>query len=166
MVEMRIRKTIIVKKYGSLGCIRMPRKPETNVVHTRLSPVDMERLKNVARGQSRSHSEIVREAVRRYLDQCDEEVIEFQETKIERRLKRLEDRLASLLARLGMDIGIVYNFLWHQSDPETRRQLFDKCYKDARARLANKLDVIEDDFKELLKEKVLSEEKTELKAPE
>jgi len=100
------------------------------------------------------------------MDQCDQQVLDYQESKVERRLKRLEDRLAGLLARLGMDIGIVYNFLWHQSDPETRRALFDKCYKDARTRLAGKLDVIEDDFKELVREKILAEEKRELKPAE
>lgn len=131
----------------------------TTNLQTRLSPLDEERFFALAKAQNRTGTELLRESIKFYLDHCDRQVVDYQESKLERRLKRLEDRMAGLLARLGMDIGIVYNFLWHQSDPETRRQLFDKCYKDARLRLANKLDVLEEDFVDLVKAKVLAEEK-------
>lgn len=137
----------------------MPKTTSSTVVHSRLSEVDYQRLKEQVKAQKVSESHLVREAIRRYLDYADKQALDHGETKVERRLKRMEDRLASLLARLGVDIGIVYQFLWHQSDPETRNQLFNKCYKDSRNRLAGKLDKIETEFKELIKEAVLAEDK-------
>lgn len=133
----------------------------STVVHSRLSEVEHERFKAMAKSQNITESQLLRDAIRRYLDQADQQVLDYQESKVERRLKRMEDRLASLLARLGIDVGIVYQFLWNQSDPETRGQLFNKCYKDSRNRLAGKLDKIEDEFKELIKQSVLADEKTE-----
>lgn len=138
----------------------MARKPSSTVVHSRLSEVDYQRFKEQVVSQKISESQLVREAIRRYLDYADRQAIDHGESKIERRLKRMEDRLASLLARLGLDIGIVYQFLWHQSDPDTRTQLFNMCYKDSKNRLSGKMDKIEDEFKQLIKESILAEEKT------
>lgn len=136
-----------------------PRKTSTVKIQTQLGPVDQERFDQVVASQKRPSAEVARAAIRHYLDYCDTLPAERQETKIERRLKRLEDRLAGLLARLGLDVGIIYQFLWIQSNPETRAELFNKCFKASKDRLSGKLDVIEDEFKELIKDKILREEK-------
>lgn len=137
----------------------MPKTAASTVIHSRLSEVDYQRMKEQVKAQKISESQLVREAIRRYLDYAERQALDNAESKVERRLKRMEDRLASLLARLGVDIGIVYQFLWNQSDPDTRGPLFNKCYKDSRNRLAGKLDKIESEFKELIRESVLADEK-------
>lgn len=143
-----------------------PRKSSNVKIQTYLGPIDQQRFDQVVASQKRPAAEVARVAIRHYLDYCDSLPAERQESKIERRLKRLEDRMAGLLARLGIDVGIIYQFLWIQSNPETRAELFNKCFKASKDRLAGKLDVIEDEFKELLKDKVLREEKTQGGAPE
>lgn len=137
----------------------MPKTKRASVVQTRLSPVDQERFNRLSDVQKRPAADILRDALRMYMDHCDEQNVRERETALERRLRRMEDRLAALLARLGMDIGIVYSFLWYQSDAQTRSELFNRCYKNSRDRLAGKLDVIEDEFIDLVKTKVLAKEK-------
>lgn len=138
----------------------MPKTKRASVVQTRLAPADQERFNRLVDAQKRPAADIMRDAIRLYLDQNDAQNAAERESLLERRLRRMEDRLAALLARLGMDIGIVYSFLWYQSDATTRSDLFNRCYKNSRDRLAGKLDVIEEEFVDLVKAKVLADEKS------
>ena len=128
----------------------MPITKATPTIATRLNPADHLRLKKIAGAQGRKMSDVVREAIVQYLDQVESGNVIERERILEQRMKKFENRMASLMVRQATDSGVIFAFLWFKSDPETRKELFDKCFKFSTSRLRKKLPKVEEELKELM----------------
>lgn len=121
-----------------------------------LAEPERKKLDTVSRTTGQSKSEIAREAIRFYLDNYERLQSAEKETPIERRLKKMEDRLAALMARTAIDVGTVYTLLWHRSDGEDRKDLFAACYTQAVDRLKKKLTGVDAEVKDIMKNEISS----------
>lgn len=121
-----------------------------------LAEPERKKLDHLHRTTGKTKSEIAREAIRFYLDNYERLQTEEKETPLERRLKKMEDRLAALMARTAIDVGTVYTLLWHRSDGEDRKDLFNACYTQAIDRLKKKLTGLDAEVKDIMKNEIRS----------
>lgn len=134
----------------------MPKKRTYLGLNVGLAEADRKRLDDLARVTGKTKTEIGREAIRFYLDNYERLQAEDRESPLERRLKKMEDRLAALMARTAIDVGTVYSLLWHRSDKEDRKELFNACYTQAIDRLKKKLTELDLEVKEAMKNEISS----------
>lgn len=74
---------------------------------------------------------------------------EEKDGRLEKRLRKMEDRLAGLLARTAIDVGVVYNMIWQNMPEERREKAFKTAYKQSVQRIKQKFSAEEDDVKVL-----------------
>lgn len=134
----------------------MPKKRTYLGLNVGLAEADRKRLDDLARVTGKTKTELGREAIQFYLDNYDRLQAEDRETPLERRLKKMEDRLAALMARTAIDVGTVYSLLWHRSDKEDRKDLFNACYTQAIDRLKKKLTGLDAEVKDVMKNEISS----------
>lgn len=121
-----------------------------------LAEPERKKLDHLHRTTGKTKSEIAREAIRFYLDNYERLQTAEKESPLERRLKKMEDRLAALMARTAIDVGTVYTLLWHRSDGEDRKELFSACYTQAIDRLKKKLTGLDAEVKDIMKDEIRS----------
>ena len=63
----------------------------------------------------------------------------------------MEEHLAVLMSRTALDVSIVYNVLWHQSDKKNRTEMFDACIAQGISRLKKKLTDLDANVKDIAK---------------
>jgi len=126
----------------------MPKTRRTPKVETRLSPVAHIQFDQLCRLEGKTKTEMARRAILWYMEHHDRLRNEEIEGKLEQRLSKIENRLAGLLVRLGIDIGTIYSLLWIRSDPATRKETFLDCYTNAVRRMKNKLRKEEQEIRE------------------
>lgn len=124
----------------------MARRP---TVETKLSEADFVRFEQLCRLEDKTKTELAREAIRFYMDQKENKILDERESAVEQRIKKMEDRIAKLIVKVGLDVGTLHQLFWSRSDKDGRDQLFTECYISAVQRLKNKLSNQED---ELVKE--------------
>ena len=134
----------------------MPKKRTYLGLNVGLAEADRKRLDDLARVTGKTKTELGREAIQFYLDNYDRLQAEDRESPLECRLKKMEDRLAALMARTAIDVGTVYSLLWHRSDKEDRKELFNACYTQAIDRLKKKLTELDLEVKEAMKDEISS----------
>ena len=123
----------------------------TPQIETRLAAADFLRFDQLCRLDGKTKTEMARKAILYYMAGRDKEIVEEQENEVARQLKKMEDRMAAIMSRVMIDVGIVHQFLWKKSDEKGRDELFDTCYKAAVARTRRKLASVEVEVKELMK---------------
>jgi uncharacterized protein (UPF0335 family) len=121
-----------------------------------LAEPERKKLDELHRVTGKTKSEIARDAIRFYLDNYERLNTEQKEAPIERRLRKMEDRLAALMARTAIDVGTVYTLLWHRSDADDRKDLFGACYTQAVDRLKKKLTGLDAEVKDIMKNEISS----------
>lgn len=94
----------------------------------------------------------MRRAIIEMLDRQEQGMAGEIKDKLAERLKKMEDRMAALLARNNLDIGIIYQVLWLRSDPEKRDKLWETARKYAATRSSKHLVKDDLEIKELIKE--------------
>lgn len=114
----------------------MTRRP---TVSTKLSEADFVRFEQLCRLDGKTKTELLREAIRSYLKDRENEVVNERESNLELRMKKMEDRLAKLVVKVGLDVGTMHQLFWSRSDRETRAELFAECYMSAVRRMKKKL---------------------------
>lgn len=138
------------------GVVAMSKKRNYLGLNVGLAEPERRKLDTVSKMAGKTKSEIAREAIRLYLDNYDRMQTEEKETPLERRLKKMEDRLAALMARTAIDTGTIYTLLWHRSDAEDRKELFSACYTQAIDRLKKKLTGLDAEVKDIMKNEIRS----------
>ena len=129
----------------------MKRDPE---VRTRLRFADMERFNGVCKKEGQTNAELARAAILYYLDHYEAEQLDQRETKLEKRMRAMEDRLAGLhmktsseLAimqmRTSIDVGLIYEAVYFNFGKEAEKA-FPAFHKHAINRLKRKRDDQED----------------------
>jgi translation elongation factor EF-4 len=73
-----------------------------------------------------------------------------REGLLEKRLKKMENRLAALQARTAIDIGMVYHLIWRNMDKATRDDALAWAYNSTIARLKRKLPGKDAEIKEMV----------------
>jgi len=74
-----------------------------------------------------------------YLANQDKLAADSRGTLLEKRMGRMEDRMASLLARIGIDVGIGFHLMFRNMDPKTRQDALAWAYNSSVERLKKKL---------------------------
>lgn len=100
-------------------------------------------------------TELARKAIKWYLANHEKEVHNERETEIAKSLKSIEDRLAGILVKVGMEVCSMNHLFWTRTDPEVRKELFQKCWEAGVKRMQRKLR----DDEEQLRDKMRTQKK-------
>lgn len=146
--------------------IRRGRKPTLVSIYGSISPEDVQRLNGLAIAKGKAPSAVVREAVLLYLDGQETEVIDARESLVEKRLKKMEDRLASLVARTAIDAGMIFQILQANMNPETKADDLMWAHNLAVSRLKKKLSGNSLTVKDLATEETDSKQESNDSRPE
>jgi predicted DNA-binding protein len=117
----------------------MPKKRESQPLQVWLASEDRFRLEELAKRTGRTKSELARRGIQLLLESEADKENQERDSEIAKALKRMEDRIASLIARTAIDVGTIYQVLWHRSDPAKRQNLFVSARTQAINRLRQKL---------------------------
>lgn len=140
----------------------MPKSaPRTPMVHLRLLPGEDERVARLAAAQKKSKGDIIRRAVVFYLEHLEAEELDRQESKLEARIRKMEDRLAGLLARGNIDIGVVLEIIYMNMPQEDKEEVLKKCQKRSALRLKRKIAAVQD-VRDLYKHEIVKAEQEEV----
>ena len=132
------------------GAGQMPETKRSPTVETRMLVQDYERLEFVCKMAGKTKTEFVREAVLRSLDDVERGIHDARETKIEKRLKAIEDRYAGLLVRVGIDVGTLLALMSSRIPAKDRKETMDNCYSVAVKRFNKKIEGALKDMKQTL----------------
>lgn len=129
----------------------MPKTKRTPTIETKLQAADYGRFEMACSLSGKTKTEVAREAILRYLDDLERGQSDARDTKIEKRLKAIEDRYAGLLVRVGLDVGTLVALMSSRiQDPKQRRDLMDNCYRTSVKHFNKKLEGVARDMKQTL----------------
>jgi histidinol phosphatase-like PHP family hydrolase len=137
----------------------VPKVKRTPKIATKLQPADHQRFEIACNLTGKTKTELAREAILRYIDQIERGQTESHDSKIEKRLKAMEDRYASLLVRVGLDVGTLVALMSSRIPAKDRRELMDTCYKVSVQHFNKKLEGTARDMKQSLSAMARTEEK-------
>ena len=124
------------------------------LVTTRLAMKDQARLNEICKLEGKTQTEVVRRAILEMLDRQEQGIAAEVKDSLAIRLKRMEDRLAGLIARNNLDIGTIYQVLWLRSDTDKRDKLWATAKTYAAKRASKKLEGEDLEIKELMKDEI------------
>lgn len=81
-------------------------------IDTYLSAHDHQRLLSLTKVKRKTRSEVVREAVRWYLDNHEQAKPSKNESELSKNIKNMTDRICGMLARQGAQTGTLYELAW------------------------------------------------------
>lgn len=140
----------------------MPKKAtRTPVIFIRLHPEDQARLDLKCKSEGRKRPEIIRKALTEYLDRIEKGETDQRESKLEKRLKKMEDRLAGLLARGNIDIGVILDIIYRNMPEDRRDELLKTAHKKSVTRLRRKLELEGEGLKEMYQSVISASEMPE-----
>lgn len=90
-------------------------------IDTYLSAQDHQRLISLTTTKRKTRSEVVREAVRWYLDNHEQAKPSKNESELSKNIKNMTDRICGMLARQGAQTGTLYELAW-QNHVENKMQ--------------------------------------------
>ena len=128
----------------------MKEKIRTKCLRTRLCRADLERFETLVKARNVTSTELAREALIFYLDNHPAGAHDLQESKIERRLKAIEDRYASLLVRIGIDVSTMTALMSSRIEASKRKETMDTAYRVATKHFNKKLEGVARELKESL----------------
>jgi len=142
----------------------MPKpRPRTPTISFRLKEIDQKRLDDLCLLEKRNRPDMVRQAVIWYLDHQQKLSQDLRETNLERRIKKMEDRICGLVAKGNIDVNTILQVIYLGSNaplPEKAER-----YKKARGLAVKRLkQKLEDD--EELKRLYMQDVDPDLKADE
>ena len=124
------------------------------LVTTRLSVNDSARLAEICKLEGKTQTEIVRRAIIEMLDRQEQGMAAEIKDHLAIRLKKMEDRMAGLMARMNMDIGTMYQIMWIRTDQDKREKLFAGAKSAAIKRANKKLEGEDLEQKEQIKNEI------------
>lgn len=103
----------------------------------RLAPSDQLRFDHYAASLGKTKTELAREAVRYWMDHQDKQINDDRESKLEKRMRKMEDRLAAMIMRSTIDTGVVYHAIYYNFGNDAEKA-FVSFYNQAVKRLKSK----------------------------
>ncbi len=85
-------------------------------------------------------SELCREGMQWYLANHERQAADSRETLLEKRMRKMEERMAALQARTAIDVGMIYMIMYRNMDNGERDQVVAWAYNNSVARLKKKLE--------------------------
>lgn len=122
-----------------------PRRTPT--IATKLVASDHVKFEQLCRMEGKTKTEIARKAILEYMERQEKGIADERESKLEARLRKMEDRLAGILVKLGIGIFKMDHLFWLRSDKEIRRDLFKECYVAGVRRMREKLSKQEEELR-------------------
>jgi methanogenic corrinoid protein MtbC1 len=141
----------------------MGNKKESQPRAVRLSAADLVRLDERARLEGCTQSELVREAVRWYLDNSDKLTNDARESEvakairyaIEQHVKATRDgveRICKMLARQGIAVGTLYELTWLSlPDDDNARAAFEAAMNAAKQKMRKHVQKDEEEIAAAMK---------------
>jgi metal-responsive CopG/Arc/MetJ family transcriptional regulator len=118
----------------------MPKTSTVPQIEFRLPAKDHVEFDGICRVKGKKRSELAREAVTWYLENHEKQAADSRETLLEKRMRKMEERMAALQARTAIDVGMIYMIMYRNMDHEERDQVVVWAYNNSIARLKKKLE--------------------------
>lgn len=112
-------------------------------ITTRLADEDYNRFLQAVIANKTTVSQLARDAMCFYLDHLDSDRKKEYDSQLETRIKKMEDRLAGLLARANIDVGVIINLMYARMNVQTREEEIKAAHAKSAQRLRRKAEVIE-----------------------
>lgn len=119
----------------------------TPTIATKLAAHDHIKFDQLCRVEGKTKTEVAREAICYYMNARELEIRDEQQSALEKRLLKMENRLATLLVKLGVGIFAMEHLFWSRIDSEERGNLFSECYVSGVKKMHSKLRPEEDDLR-------------------
>jgi len=120
------------------------KQKRTTPIEIRLVPDDRKRFDQLCAGSGRTRTQIAREAIIWYMDQQDKIIQDSRESKLEARIRKMENRMAALISRGNIDTGVLLEIIYANMPVEDKETVLKKCHKRAAMRLKGKIAEVED----------------------
>jgi len=120
------------------------RTKRTSPIEVRLVPEDLKRFDVLCAGSGRNRAQVAREAILWYMDQQDKIIQDSRESKLEARIRKMENRMAALISRGNIDTGVILEIIYSNMPVEDKEAVLKKCHKRAAMRLKGKIAEVED----------------------
>ena len=118
----------------------MPKTKQTPKIETRLPTESHIRFDELSRARNKTKTELAREALLLYLDHEDKLIADSRETLLEKRMRKMEERIAALQARTAIDVGVIYHLIYDNMNKETRQETIAWAYHSSVERLKQRLE--------------------------
>lgn len=115
----------------------MPETKRDHEVRTRLRAADWERFERICKKEKKTNAEVSRAAILFYMEHHETNALDRREAKLEARMKKMEDRLAAMIMRPTIDIGVLYQAIYYNYGKEGPKA-FSAFYNHAVKRLQSK----------------------------
>ena len=122
----------------------MPKTKRTPQIVTRVAPSVFMEFDKLCRLEGKTKSELARKAITWYVENQELLLSNERDSALEQRLKKMENRIASLLVKVGIEVCSQGHLFWTRTEKEIRRELFKDCYAAGVRRMKNKLKDDED----------------------
>lgn len=116
----------------------MPAIKRTPLFQIRLSRKDLDEFEVLCRLENKNRSQMARALILEAMKHRKHEVSQEAETVLDKRLKKMEDRLAKLMARTLIDVGMLNQVFYKRADKASRDELWEDARKAALVRLQHK----------------------------
>jgi metal-responsive CopG/Arc/MetJ family transcriptional regulator len=121
-------------------------------LETKVTREDFRRVDDLARLEKKTKSEVVREAVRWYLDHHDQLKNEPRDTVIAQEIEGMTNRICAMLARQGRQIGAVFEMTYaNMSRTPEGKAAFEAAVTTANQKMARAVQKDERDLVEAMK---------------
>ena len=117
----------------------MPKTRQTPKIETRLAVENHLRFDELCRMRGKTRTEVAREALMLFLDYEDKLRVDSSETLLEKRIRKMEERLAALQARTAIDVGMIYHLIFMNMNKESRDDDIAWAYHKSVERLKKRL---------------------------
>ena len=118
-----------------------------------MRPDDLAAFDQLCRVGNRKRPEVAREAILWYMEQQNKKVQDVRESKLELRLRKMENRMAALISRGNIDTGVILEMIYANMPLADRDTVLKRCHKRAAMRLKSKVDEV-DDIQDLFKKEL------------
>lgn len=129
----------------------------TSPIEVRLVPDDLKRFDVLCTSSGRNRAQVAREAILWYMEQQDKIIQDSRESKVEARIRKMENRMAALISRGNIDTGVILEIIYSNMPVEDKEAVLKKCHKRAAMRLKGKIAEVED-IEELFKKELAKAE--------
>ena len=117
----------------------MPKTRRTPQISTRLAGADFIQFELLCRLEGKTKTELARKAIQWYLANHEKLVNEERDAAVVQSLKSIEDRLAGIMVKVGIEVCSMNHLFWTRTDEDVRKQLFAECWSAGVKRMKNKL---------------------------
>lgn len=112
-------------------------------IQTRLSLEEHLRFQKAMVKHNLTIGQLTRDAIAFYLDKLDQGALDEKERILERRIKKMEDRLSGLVARANIDVGVILTLMYARMKRETRDEELKMARNKSAQRLNKNIELLE-----------------------